>query len=120
MELEEFLTVLEQNSKITCVCYFGGSPEPQLPFTIRVANKIIKQSGNKKHICWEWNGCGNRLLVRKVAALAVKSGGTVKFDLKAFNLSVGKILCGVHNTQSYLNFKIIAEEFNNSGIIIYH
>ena len=41
--------VLDPN--VRCICFFGGSPEPQLPFTIRLANKIIEQSLEE-----EWKG----------------------------------------------------------------
>jgi pyruvate formate lyase activating enzyme len=96
---------------VRCVCFFGGSPEPQLPFSIKVAQRIIKESGNRKHICWEWNGCGNIKLVKKVAELAVISGGTVKFDLKAWHPNIVKFLCGVNNKKAFDNFACLAKNY---------
>ena len=52
---EDQLVNAALDPKVQCICFFGGSPEPQLPFTIRVANKIIEQSGNKKHIFIEYS-----------------------------------------------------------------
>ncbi len=96
---------------VRCVCFFGGSPEPQLPFSIKVAQRIIKESGNKKHICWEWNGCGNTKLVNKTAELAIRSGGTIKFDLKARHPGIVSFLCGVNNEKSFDNFSMLARNF---------
>jgi len=94
--------------KVKCVCFFGGSPEPQLPFTLRVARRIIKESNNHKHICWEWNGCGNPSLVKKASELSYISGGTIKFDLKCFHPNISYALCGVSNKQAFDNFRKIA------------
>jgi pyruvate formate lyase activating enzyme len=95
-------------NKVRCVCFFGGSPEPQLPFTLKIARRIIAESNNTKHICWEWNGCGNPKLVKKAAEIAAESGGTIKFDLKAFHPHIVQTLCGVDNKQSFENFKMLA------------
>ena len=97
--------------RVRCVCFFGGSPEPQLPFTIRAAERIHEESGGSRHICWEWNGCGNKELVKRASELSEKSGGTVKFDLKAFHPEISYALCGVDNTRAYENFRLVAELF---------
>jgi pyruvate formate lyase activating enzyme len=98
-----------------CVCFFGGSPEPQLPFAIRASEMLIDiEKGDKKEkprICWEWNGCGSTNLVKKAAEISYKSGGIVKFDLKAFNPHLSIALSGVPNKKAYENFEMIAEEF---------
>ena len=94
--------------KVCCVCFFGGSPEPQLPFALAVACKIVKESGNSKHICWEWNGCGNPELVKKASELSAMSGGTVKFDLKCSDSNMSYALCGVSNQKAFENFMLIA------------
>lgn len=95
--------------RVRCICYFGGSPEPQLPFALQVSRRIIQESGNRKRICWEWNGCGNPVLVRKAAELSWRSGGTVKFDLKCFHPNLSSALCGVSNRRAFENFSMIAE-----------
>jgi pyruvate formate lyase activating enzyme len=101
---------------VRCVCFFGGSPEPQLPFSLDVASKIIQESGNKKHICWEWNGCGNPALVNKAAELSAISGGTIKFDLKCYHSNISFALCGVDNHRAFENFTLIAKS-NHKGLL---
>jgi pyruvate formate lyase activating enzyme len=29
---------------VRCVCFFGGTPEPQLPFALRAARRIARRS----------------------------------------------------------------------------
>ena len=107
--LEEFLSVIEQNLKISCICYFGGSPEPQMPFTIKVIeecktrfpNRILRQ-------CFEMNGQGNPTLMKKMGKLVEGSGGIIKFDLKAFSEPVYTALSGVSKKACYDNFTMLA------------
>ncbi len=101
------------NDKVSCVCYFGGSPEPQLPFAIKASEEMIEEKKGILRICWEWNGCGNKKLVRKAAELSFISGGNVKFDLKAFTPEVSIALSGVPNKRAYENFEMIYKEFYN-------
>jgi len=106
---------LEQG--VRCVCFFGGSPEPQLPFALRVSKKIVEKSRGKVHICWEWNGSANPVLTRQAAELSRKSGGTVKFDLKAFNPNLHLALCGVDNQRTLNNFKMLSRMYSIPGLI---
>ena len=94
---------------IYCICFFGGSPEPQLPFVINFSEKILKE--RKIKICFEWNGSGNKNLVRKAAEISLKSEGIIKFDLKAFDENLSLALSGVSNRRTYENFEMIAKEF---------
>jgi pyruvate formate lyase activating enzyme len=103
--------------EVRCVCFFGGSPEPQLPFALRVSEKIIEQSKNTKHICWEWNGCGHPALVKKAAQLSQMSGGTIKFDLKAYHPNIARALCGADLSRSYKNFSSLAEIFPQENLL---
>ena len=105
------------NPTVRCICFFGGSPEPQLPFSLRVAERVLKESPDNKHICWECNGCGNSKLVATAAALAAESKGTIKFDLKAFSSPIVRTLCGVDNRQSFDNFTTIAKRFMGKKIL---
>lgn len=102
---------------VRCVCFFGGSPEPQLPFALRVARRIMRESGNTKHICWEWNGCGHPALVKKAADFSARSGGTVKFDLKAFHPNTSLALCGVDVSRAYENFSLLAGIHQEKGVL---
>ncbi len=105
-----------KNKKITCLCYFGGTPEAQLPFSINLANKIldkIKKQDEKRimRICWEWNGSGNRDLIEKCVQIAIKTGGNIKFDLKIFSDKLNIALCGISNQRTLDNFKFLAEKY---------
>ncbi|GAB4365832.1 MAG: radical SAM protein [Calditrichia bacterium] len=105
------------DSRVQCICFFGGSPEPHLPFTIRVARRILEASSQSKPVCWEWNGCGHPKLVIKAAELAAQSGGTIKFDLKAYHPHVVKALCGVDNREALENFTTLAQKFPRNSFL---
>ena len=107
------------NEKITCICFFGGTPEVQLPFSINLSNQIIekikaKNDPRKFRVCWEWNGSGNRALIDKCMQLALNSGGNIKFDLKAFNEKLNYALCGISNNRTLDNFRYLAENYFGS------
>jgi len=113
---EDLANQIAKNEKITCLCYFGGTPEPQLPFSINLAERILEkiEKGDKKRkfrICWEWNGSGRLDLVEKCMRLAIKTGGNIKFDLKSFNENLNLAMCGVSNSRTLENFKYLTENF---------
>jgi pyruvate formate lyase activating enzyme len=109
LNINDFVSSVKTNENAYCVCYFGGSPEPQLPFAIRASETILEDT--EVRICWEWNGCGNRNLVKHAAEISRKSSGIVKFDLKAFDPNLSIALSGVLNSRAYENFELIAEQF---------
>ncbi len=109
VSVTEFVTGVTRRDDVHCICYFGGSPEPQLPFALHAAEAVLAKQNVR--ICWEWNGCGNTTLVKRAAELSVHSGGIVKFDLKAFNPQLGKALTGVSNQRAYENFEMIAHRY---------
>ncbi|MGY4707338.1 radical SAM protein [Candidatus Bipolaricaulota sp. J31] len=99
--------------RVKCVCFFGGSPEPQLPFAIRASKELLRRaeaSGREIRICWEWNGAGNPHLVRQAAELSLATRGIVKFDLKAWDDKLSLALCGVLTRPAFENFAMVAEE----------
>ncbi len=99
---------------VECICFFGGSPEPQLPFALRASRMVAERArevGRKIRICWEWNGAGNPYLVRRAAEISLETGGIVKFDLKAWDEKRALALCGVSTRPSFENFRMVAEEF---------
>jgi pyruvate formate lyase activating enzyme len=99
-----------KNRLITCWCFFGGSPEPQLPFAISTSQAALEELSNRVlRICFEWNGCGHPKLVRRAAEISLVSGGNVKFDLKCYTPLLSYALSGVSNKQAYENFKMIAQ-----------
>ena len=62
-------------------------------------------------ICFEWNGCGNKTLVKKAGELSFRSGGNIKFDLKAHSDLLNIVLTGVSNRRAYENFEMLFHEF---------
>jgi pyruvate formate lyase activating enzyme len=93
------------DSRTACICYFGGDPSPQLPFSIEAS----RAAQDEKHedilrICWETNGSMNPKLLKRIMELAVTSGGCVKFDLKAWDNSLHLALTGVENKRTLDNF----------------
>ena len=95
--------------RVKCICHFGGSPEPQLPFAIKFSEEVLKLRDIM--ICWEWNGAGRTSLVLKAAKLSYESGGTIKFDLKAWNPYLHQILTGRSNEQTLRNFERIFDRY---------
>jgi pyruvate formate lyase activating enzyme len=109
---KDLIEKTKKNRQISCWCFFGGSPEPQLPFAINASKTALKSMPNRLlRICLEWNGCGNPQLVRKAAELALLSGGNLKFDLKCYTPMLSYALSGVSNKRAYDNFKMVAQDF---------
>lgn len=116
IDVETLANQIVKNEKITCLCYFGGTPESQLPYSINLAELILEKIENKDEkrkfrICWEWNGSGRQDLVEKCMRLAIKTGGNIKFDLKSFNEKLNLAMCGVSNRRTLDNFKYLAENY---------
>ncbi|NHI94128.1 MAG: radical SAM protein [Candidatus Lokiarchaeota archaeon] len=97
--------------KISCVCYFGGCPSVQMPFTIKV-NKLVSELARKENrpirICYESNGNFTWPLLKKAAGQVLDSGGCIKFDLKCFNENLNLALCGISNKLVIDNFKKVS------------
>jgi pyruvate formate lyase activating enzyme len=49
----------------------------------------------------------NRSLLKDMAEIAFKSGGCIKFDLKAWSESIHFALCGVNNERTMENFEYL-------------
>lgn len=110
---DELVKYTLNDARITCWCWFGGSPEPQLPFAINASRRILESKPNNRivRICFEWNGSGEKSLVKQTGELAFESGGNVKFDLKAYTPNIHKALTGRDNKQVLENFELIYREF---------
>lgn len=112
VERSDLISQVSSDSTYTCLCFFGGSPEPQLPFALRLSKTLREENPRRVlRVCFEWNGCGNPKLVREAAELAWESGGNLKFDLKAFTPILSLALSGVPNQRAYENFETVAREF---------
>ncbi|MBC7260099.1 MAG: radical SAM protein [Chloroflexi bacterium] len=93
-------------TRAACVCYFGGDPAPQMPHAL-ATSRIL--AGRGLHICWETNGSMNPRLLRQAVQLSLATGGTVKFDLKAWNPALHLALTGADNRRTLDNFAQAAE-----------
>ncbi len=97
------------NPKVTCVCFFGGDSIPQHEHALKAAEQAIERKEGVLRICWETNGGMSVGVLRRMIELSQASGGTIKFDLKAWSESLHRALCGASNTQTLANFRILAE-----------
>jgi pyruvate formate lyase activating enzyme len=99
---------------VSCICYFGGDPSPQMPHSLEVSRLALEKAKDEKRIlrvCWETNGYINARLSEKAAEIALESGGNIKFDLKTWSEPLSLALCGVSNKPTFENFRMIGEKF---------
>ena len=69
----------------SCICFFGGDPSPQLPFTIKASRVALEENpGRILRICWETNGTMHPTLLKRICYLALETGGCIKFDFSPF------------------------------------
>lgn len=93
------------DDRTACVCYFGGDPSPQLPYSLNASGRALEQHGRRiLRVCWETNGSMNTALLDRMMAMAVKTGGLVKFDLKAWDDNLHMALTGSSNRRTLENF----------------
>jgi pyruvate formate lyase activating enzyme len=93
----------------SCICFFGGDPSPQMPHALEASRIAREEAKGILRICWESNGSMSTSMMKKAAALSLESGGTIKFDLKAWDENLHLALCGVSNRQTLRNFEWLAE-----------
>lgn len=91
-----------------CICYFGGDPTPQIPFALRASEEVLLRRGGEVRICWETNGSMHPGLLRRAMDISLRSGGCIKFDLKACDPAIHRALCGVSNRRTLENFAYAA------------
>lgn len=92
-----------------CICFFGGDPACQIEHALAAARQARKKrSGRILRICWETNGSMSRDVLKEMAELSLASGGCIKFDLKAWDNSLHRALCGVSNRSTLLNFEYLS------------
>jgi pyruvate formate lyase activating enzyme len=96
-----------------CICYFGGDPSPQLPFSLAASRRAIEQNKDRiLRVCWETNGSMRPDLLDDMMELAMESGGCVKFDLKARDDTLHKAITGITNERTLHNFTRAAQTFS--------
>jgi pyruvate formate lyase activating enzyme len=94
------------DAKTFCVCYFGGDPAAQILHAL-AASRILAERGIR--ICWETNGSMHPRLLDEAVALALETGGCLKFDLKAHDPALHTALTGVGNERTLSNLARAAE-----------
>lgn len=98
------------DEETACICYFGGDPTPQLPHAIATSHLALeKRRGSILRICWETNGTMHSSYLEEMVRLSLKSGGCIKFDLKAWSQEVHLALCGITNKRTLENFQLAAQ-----------
>ena len=99
------------NQSVTCVCFFGGDPAPQVLHALAFSRELLSRArGRVMRICWESNGHFSPKLLPKVVECSLASGGIVKFDLKAWNPNVYKALTGVDAGRLWENAAYVAKK----------
>lgn len=93
------------DERIACICYFGGDPAPQLPFSLRASRLALERAkGRILRLCWETGGAMHPGLLDAMLEMALVTGGCIKFDLKAFDESLHRALTGATNRRTLENF----------------
>jgi len=91
----------QANPRTHCVCYFGGDPAAQMPHAL-AASRLLARQGVV--ICWETNGSAHPRFMDRAFELSLRTGGCVKFDLKALDEGLHRALTGASNRQTLQNF----------------
>ncbi len=94
------------NRRTFCVCFFGGDPAPQMPHALAAARDLADRG---VVICWETAGAIHNKLLDQAVDLSLKTGGCIKFDLKAYDDTLHQALTGVSNRPTLESFRRAAE-----------
>jgi len=98
------------DERTSCICYFGGDPAPQLPFSLYASRLAMqKRKGGILRLCWETGGSMSREQLDQMVELALQSGGCIKFDLKAWTEALHVALTGVSNRATLDNLRRAAQ-----------
>ncbi len=96
------------NARTFCVCYFGGDPASQMPHALASARYLAER---RVAVCWETAATQHPKLMDQAVQLSLETGGTVKFDLKAFDEGLHLALTGASNRRTLDNFVRAAARF---------
>ncbi len=92
-----------------CVCYFGGDPASQMPHAL-ATSRLLAERGVV--ICWETNGSLHPRFLDRAVELSLRSGGCLKFDIKALDDNLHLALTGASNRQTLENFQRAARHIS--------
>ncbi|HUT80119.1 MAG TPA: radical SAM protein [Candidatus Bathyarchaeia archaeon] len=105
---ETLLKAVRKNT--SCICFFGGDPSSQIRHSIAVGKLVLEKAKEEKRIlrvCWETNGSARPSLMKEATEIALKSGGSIKIDFKAYDDRLVKALCGSSNKFTIYNIRKI-------------
>jgi pyruvate formate lyase activating enzyme len=97
------------NPRTFCVCFLGGDPASQMPHALAAA-KLLAERGVR--VCWETNGMMHPRLLDAALQYSLRTGGCIRFDLKAFDEELSLALTGVSNQRTLENFARAARHFD--------
>jgi pyruvate formate lyase activating enzyme len=83
------------------------------------ASKELAENGVV--VCWETAGTSHPKLLDRAVQLSLETGGCIKFDLKAYDDALHKILTGSSNQRTLENFARVArriDERRNPPLLI--
>jgi pyruvate formate lyase activating enzyme len=89
------------NPRTYCVCYFGGDPASQMPHAL-AASRILAERGVT--VCWETAGTMHPRFLDRAVEWSLRTGGCIKFDLKAYDETLHIALTGGSNRRTLENF----------------
>ncbi len=91
-----------------CVCYFGGDPSSQMPHALASARRLAQKG---VVVCWETAGNCHPGFIEQAVELSLQTDGIVKFDLKALDETLHRVLTGASNQLTLENFSRAARQF---------
>jgi pyruvate formate lyase activating enzyme len=105
------------DERTSCICYFGGDPAAQLPFSLAASRQALAEKKKEiLRICWETNGSMHPGLLDEMIQIALESGGCIKFDLKAWDENLHKALTGITNRRTLENFRRAGDRIKNRPV----
>jgi pyruvate formate lyase activating enzyme len=90
----------QAHERTFCVCYFGGDPSPQMPHALATSRLLARKGVT---VCWETNGSMHPRFLDQAVDLSLRTGGCIKFDLKAYDENLHLALTGVSNRRTLEN-----------------
>jgi pyruvate formate lyase activating enzyme len=96
------------DDRTACVCYFGGDPACNPQHSLKTSHFLYEE--RRVRVCYETNGNISRKWLGPISEIVRKSGGTMKFDLKAFTPELYNTLTGVSNDVVLKNFQALAQK----------
>jgi len=97
------------NDRTFCACYFGGDPASQMMHALAAGRRLAERGVT---VCWETNGTARPSLMDRAFDLALESGGCVKFDLKAYDGVLHRVLTAASNRNTLENVARAAARFD--------